>query len=281
MIDAYLDESGIHEQAKVCVIAGYFGGVSQMKKLERAWRKVLADFDFPMKDFHAKDLVSARKHRPMLDALAVVISKQRKIFPASHGIVVDDFRQFSTDERRFLTGAALCPQSGELISSGCPSKPYFVPFQEIIKIATDYAPVGGKARFRFGTDRPFAEYAKALFRKIRALPPSNEGRPWSSWKTKDRLGDPTFPLASETPQLQAADLLAHLTYLHMQEWIAKGSGAAPSPLLRTCLANKRCHADHQYQDKECLQHTLDGIRSFIPRWNPRPVTAPHPNTSSQ
>lgn len=28
MIDAYLDESGIHDKAAICVIAGYFGGRS-------------------------------------------------------------------------------------------------------------------------------------------------------------------------------------------------------------------------------------------------------------
>ena len=36
MIDAYLDESGIHDGADICVVAGYFGGPSQFKKLALA-----------------------------------------------------------------------------------------------------------------------------------------------------------------------------------------------------------------------------------------------------
>jgi hypothetical protein len=35
MIDAYLDESGIHEGAEVCVIAGYFGGKGQWREIRQ------------------------------------------------------------------------------------------------------------------------------------------------------------------------------------------------------------------------------------------------------
>lgn len=49
MIDAYLDESGIHDGSKVCVIAGYFGGPGQMKRFEKAWKETLARYSFPMK----------------------------------------------------------------------------------------------------------------------------------------------------------------------------------------------------------------------------------------
>ena len=55
MIDAYLDESGIHAGATVCVIAGYFGGPGQMRKLERSWSRALREFSFEMADFHAKE----------------------------------------------------------------------------------------------------------------------------------------------------------------------------------------------------------------------------------
>jgi hypothetical protein len=36
MIDAYLDESGIHDGAEVCLIAGYFGGRVQWRKFSKA-----------------------------------------------------------------------------------------------------------------------------------------------------------------------------------------------------------------------------------------------------
>jgi hypothetical protein len=56
MLDAYLDESGIHGGATVGVIAGYIGGRGQFKKMEEEWRKALSDFDVPLEEFHAKDL---------------------------------------------------------------------------------------------------------------------------------------------------------------------------------------------------------------------------------
>jgi hypothetical protein len=94
MIDAYLDESGIHEGAKVCVIAGYFGGSGQMKRLEKAWKKTLAEHSFEMKDFHAKDLIKVPKHALMLKSLAKLIGEQPRVYPVAYGIVVDDFYTF-------------------------------------------------------------------------------------------------------------------------------------------------------------------------------------------
>src|SRR2546422_4977723 len=70
MIDAYLDQSGIHDGAAICVIAGYFGGRGRLGKLETAWKQVLKDFRFPMSEFHAKNLLGSRKHQAMLVALA-------------------------------------------------------------------------------------------------------------------------------------------------------------------------------------------------------------------
>ena len=134
MIEAYLDESGIHDGAKVCMIAGYFGGRSQLGKLEQKWKSVLEDFDFPMKDFHTKSLVDSPnpKHQSMLKALAKAISEQRKVRPISWGIVPDDFYSLPEKQRRFLTGARMM-LNGEISGTGCPNKPYFVPFQNIVR----------------------------------------------------------------------------------------------------------------------------------------------------
>jgi hypothetical protein len=267
MIDAYLDESGIHDKAKVCLIAGYFGGPGQMKRLDRAWRKTLADFNFPMEEFHAKDLLKSRDAQPMLRALAKVAGEQRKVHPIAYGIVVDDFFSFSMDERRFLTGATLMQQSGKLVTSGYPSKPYFTPFQNIIKVVTDYAPVGGKAHFYFGLGRPFSEYALKMFEQIKSQ--GDMKKAYSSWTSRDRLGDSSFPLAQSTAPLQAADLMAHSIYLHMQEEIAAGRSGdftkLPLGIARLCVANG-ISSNLVYQNKECLRETLDQARSLCPAW---------------
>jgi hypothetical protein len=267
-IDAYLDESGIHGNAKVCMIAGYWGGPGQMRRLDRAWRDALAKFGFPMKDFHAKDLIKKRDARSMLEALARVAGEQRKVYPVAYGIVVDDFNSFSLDERRFMTGATLMQKSAKLVTSGCPSKPYFAPFQNILKIVTDAAPVGGKAHFYFGLGRSFAEYARVMFKQIKEDEPIKKAV--STWRSRDRLGDARFPLAEETAPLQAADLLVHSLYIHMQERIAKGESGdftkSPTGLARLCVANAFSGSDLVYQNKECLQKMIDQAKSLCPTW---------------
>jgi hypothetical protein len=56
MLEAYMDESGIHDGAHVCVIAGYYGGESQWRRFEPRWQKIIEDADTPaLKEFHARD----------------------------------------------------------------------------------------------------------------------------------------------------------------------------------------------------------------------------------
>lgn len=185
-----------------------------------------------------------------------------------YGIVVDDFNSFSMDERRFLTGATLMT-CGKLVTSGCPGKPYFTPFQNIIKIVTDYAPIGGKAHFNFGLGRPFAQYALGMFKQINSQ--ANMRKAYTTWHSRERLGDPHFPLAEDVAPLQAADLLAHSVYLHMEKQIAAGKSGhftdMPSGLARLCIANAKPE-ELVYHNKECLQKMLDQARSLCPAWKP-------------
>ena len=271
MIEAYLDESGIHDGAKVCVIAGYFGGPGQMKRFEKAWKKTLVQHSFPMKSFHAKDLINVPKHAPMLKALAKLAGEQPKVYPVAYGLVVDDFYAFTKDERKFLTGATIGNKTGRLLTSGCPSKPYFCPFQSVIKIVTRYAPIGGKANFGFGVNRPFAEYALALFEQMHTQ--NQMEKAFSTWNSRDRLGEPFFPSAEETAPLQAADLLVHLVYLHMTKGVQKGErghfSQMPSELAALCMANVQDQSkEFVYQNKECLQKMIDKAKSLSPRWKP-------------
>lgn len=272
MIDAYLDESGIHKGAKVCMVAGYFGGPGQMKRFDKAWRQTLGQFNFPMENFHAKDLLKRRDAWPMLLALSKVAGNQAKVYPVAFGIVVDDFNSFSLDERRFMTGARLMNGSAKLVTTGCPSKPYFVPFQWALKIVTDHAPVGGLAHFYFGLGEELAEYALAMFRQIKDEAPIKQA--FSSWKSRDRLGDPSFPLAKNTAPLQAADLLVHTVYQYMVKGIESGVtgdfAEDPSEIALNCVANVQDPHHLVYQNKKALQKVIDDAKALVPRWNPRP-----------
>jgi hypothetical protein len=120
MIDAYLDESGIHDGAEICVVAGYFGGGGQFKKLGSAWQRVLAKHGVALEEFHATEMVRARRYQPMLLELAQTIGGYR-VYPVSFGIVVADFNSYNEKQRRFITGATLNEKTGEFWSSGCPN----------------------------------------------------------------------------------------------------------------------------------------------------------------
>lgn len=271
MIAAYLDESGIHEGAPICVIAGYWGKAKTFRAFSRGWVKTLKKFGLPLEDFHAKN---ARAAGPagLLDALAHTISAY-EIYPVSAGISIPDFNSFPLNDRKFMTGAVL--DCGKLVSSGCPSKPYFVPFQMIVKSVTKHAPDNGKAHFFFGLDRPFAGYATTLLDEFK------QARETWEWKDKDKLGIPAFPLAKETAPLQAADLLVHLTYVEMKDALARGQAKiAPSKTLGACLKNILSAQDHNWQNKAELLGTLERSKRIYQQWYPNgvlsPVTAPSP-----
>lgn len=265
MIDAYLDESGIQTGAAMCAIAGYFGEQKHFRPFERDWKKVLAKFDVKLAELHAKDFVKDDRHKQLIKSLSATIAQHKKIRPVSFGVVVNDFYSFSLDQRKFLTGATL--RRGKFVSTGSPNKPYFVPFQLCVRVVTDHTPSGAKAHFFFGLDSTFSGYATALFKQMET---PNEH---SDWQSRDRLGDPSFPKASETPQLQAADLLVHLTYLHMLERHREGKWLVqPQGNLRLCLRNACCPSDHAFQDRSTLVSHLKRIRALALKlgdWNSR------------
>ncbi len=254
MIEAYLDESGIHQGAAYCTIAGYFGQQAAMRRLEREWKNVLKRYQFDMADFHAKDLVKSPKHGQMIKDLSRAIASCRSIYPVNFGIVVEDFNSFNLEQKKFFTGATF--RRGKLVTTGCPSKPYFVPFQMCCGRITQHTPSDARAHFFFGLDRNFYEYAAALFKqaKISDSP--------SDFLVKARLGDAVFPLAKETPQLQAADLLVHLSYIHMLENIERTDWpVAPTGNLRLCMKNQQHINDAGFQTKEHLINTLEKLKA--------------------
>ena len=260
MLYAFLDESGIHGGAPVCVVAGFFGGKGQWRRFGHEWRSALGKHGLALKDFHAKEFCNRShpfsekqmgkgRYEALEDGLVAAITGH-KIHPCSFAIVVGDFEALPLSARRFFTGAQLRKRVGrvEFTSSGCPSKPYFVPFSNCIRAISGHAPRGGKAHFAFGLGRPFAEYAASLYGQIVGDPLS------ANW---DRLGSISFPEAGDTPGLQAADLLSYLTFRHVQGCLRRScfGGSVEAPLSRLLLRTLLLR-DHAYQDFEALEATL-------------------------
>jgi hypothetical protein len=259
MIHAYIDESGIHEDAKACVICGYFGGLGQWRKFEKQWRMALQEFDVPLEEFHAKDLIQRHgffkswndpKYYSFLEELAKALTLH-KLYPVSFGILVEDFWSFSEKERKVMTGGTICAD-GKLLTPGCCKRPYFVPFQWLMRTVASHTGVGGKAHFYFGLGNSFSKSALWLFHYIKTRPSA----PYVA-----RLGDIAFPLAKETPQLQAADLLSYLTYEHMLERMLTGDWESyPNrTILKSIIQNRIVREDTVYLDKKCMTGALAQI----------------------
>lgn len=259
MIDAYIDESGIHDGAAVCVVAGYYGGRGQWKKFEKAWKRELNSAGMSLNEFHAKDLLKKddERYKKLARNLAETIRDfRRKIHPVSMGIIVGDFSSFPDDVRKFLTGATLEVETGNIIGTGSPNKAYYVAFQHCLRRILSCAPIGGKAHFFFGLDRTFSAYAAELYQKAKSNP---------DWRFKEQMGDISFPEAKSTSQLQAADLLVHLTYQYALTMIERHSWGElpPGPLLADAIAGTVHPLDHSYMDRTHLELTLTkGIEDF-------------------
>jgi len=254
VMNAYLDESGIHDSAEVCVVAGFFGKIGPWRRLEKAWTHAAKRFEVPLEKVHAKELVTKSgffhewtkiKQQDFLAALTKAI-EDSGIYPVCCGVSVPDFFSLSEKHRRFLTGGTW--NGNRFTSSGSPQKPYFMLFTECTKVVQEYTPLAGRAHFFCGLGRPVEGYAREVFAEWKLRP--------SSFK---KLGMLSFPLASETPHLQAADLFSYSAYKYMLEH--KHWDVPPSSTLARLIKNRRNIRDVSFRKAWALK---EAVVSAIP-----------------
>jgi len=114
----YTDESGIHDGAKLCIVAGYRGSPSQWKRFNREWSLILNKPQYKIRDgFHSNVFFNREKihkHNPyrnwsdnkaskFLGELLGVI-RSHKITPVGCALVVKDFKALSWGEQCVLVG---------------------------------------------------------------------------------------------------------------------------------------------------------------------------------
>lgn len=243
-IEAYFDESGIHKQAPVCVVAGFYGTGIAWRKFEKRWNTILLDHGLLETGFHSKEFFgrkdkkrigqyegwSDQKARNLLERLVQIILSSR-VFPIGYASIVADFNALPLVSRQWLTGAKFRKTNGEYISGGCPSKCYYLPFQfAALKSATlSNANATDKIDFFVGLDRTFHEYASELYQFLLA-----DGR--LPEPLRSLLGEISYPLSRDTPGVQAADLLAYRIYRGAKEKLAEPN-SEPSPLMMRLLKN--------------------------------------------
>lgn len=173
MIEVYVDESGIHDGARALVVAGYWGSPAAWKRFEGGWMAALRRHGVHLHEFHARNLFPRRGRfaDPGLDCdvledeLLKAI-ESAKIHPFAQVLDVDEFWHLSERERRYLTGAI--PNGPNVEDAGRPKRPYWVPFYGVLDlICGTHVPVGSKAHFFYGIDRPARQYAREVFAQIK------------------------------------------------------------------------------------------------------------------
>src|SRR6476659_10008779 len=211
---SYTDESGSHNGARFCVIAGYVGRIDAWKGFERDWREVLDKYQ--IRWFHAKEFLpsgrrefrpvlgwSDDKKRRILDELINVINARPVCLVAS-AVDTELFWRLTLDERRQFTGGRYDNRRRTWVEQGKPNAPYFLAFHHCIKVAGGLVPEGETLLPVFAEHPDYKIKAYELYPAIR-----NDPRlPYSG-----RLAE---ELAISSPRtvamLQAADLAAYGFY---------------------------------------------------------------------
>lgn len=242
MIEAYYDESGIHDGAKLCAVGGFYGTHAAWRKFEREWNRIifrygLVDHGFHAKRFFARNDKGERvspyagwtddKANRFLDALIQSVMRNR-VFPIAHGIIVNHWNALDISTRRWLTGGKYV--KGKFVSTGSPNRSYYVPFQFCVLDSAKYSGTSDAIHFFAGLDRTFAGYARVLYKQL-----LKDGR----LKCRPRLGTLSFPLSKDTPGIQAADLLVYQMYEFNRDKLDKKRPVPMPHVLKRLIKNRK------------------------------------------
>jgi hypothetical protein len=263
MIQAFLDESGIHDGAEVCVIAGYYGYPGAWETLGNCWINILRSARVPVDKFHALDLIQHRgfffqmqrdEHEKLITDLACAVASV-KVYPVTVGLIMGDFRNLTDQQKRFFTGATIDDTitPGKLRTSGRPSTPYFMPFSHCVRTVYDNNP-NREVDFHFGFASPFLGYAKEMFDMIRGRNPA--------------VREPIQSKAKDTPQMQVADFLCYATYRHMlQRHRANDWNVIPSEPLFSLLTNLQRPDNCRFFNEETITESLRMTYELVGNWD--------------
>lgn len=275
MIEAYMDESGIHDGAHVCAIAGYWGSVRKWKRFEERWKKIIADAAEPsMKEFHSTEFWNSEGKRKgvfanwsnakadkFIDDLTACIVESR-IYPASAMLEVDAWNRLNQYERKFLTGAKYDAGTKTWDTHGAPNKTYFLPFQLALITPTANCSPGLHVHYTFDLNKQFKNHALELFSLLK-----ND----KNIISRHRFGNIDFENGENAVGLQAADLFAYQSYKFGKIRAARNTPALAHelpPLLRRLVTNARTDDDFPFLNAEGLNRSLQSLPAELrsPGW---------------
>jgi len=266
MLEAYMDESGIHDGAHACVIAGYWGSKKKWRRFEKRWPEILKDANEPsLKEFHSTEFWNSKGKRHGIfadwsdakadkfvgDLVACIVDT--KIFPTSCTLVVEEWNKLNQNERRLLTGGRYDVDTDKWVRPGAPNKKYFWPFHLAVATPASHCQPGLTVHYVFDLNKQFKNHAVDLFALLKTDPTLN---------IRHRLGTLDMELSETAVGLQAADLFAYQTYQWSKERIkhTRPTNFKDLPvLLRRLITNLRGEDDFPFMDRDGLNVALDKL----------------------
>jgi hypothetical protein len=273
MLNAYFDESGIHEGSPICVVAGLVLADSAASVLSKKWSQLLSDYD--LTHFHAKDFSALsgpfrgwhRNRTPAFSLNATELIDNALGYSASPamrigvGISSSDFFRLPVDERRWLTGGTFTEGKGGLRKwkrQGAPSKPYFLAFQHAVLDATKFTTVdtgaqvishvdtNGKVNFIFDRQHEYEATALGVFSAMKEIPLSIKGR----------VGNITFESKMKSVLLQIADFMAYEAYCYLRSRDIPGRNRPSQQASALLTGLLGFNTRHVYIDSDALSRLL-------------------------
>ena len=255
MLTAYMDDSGSHDNAPVCVLAGYFGGWRRWLEFEESWIAVLKKYcvkEFHAKRFWAKDPSGQRvdeyrdwtddKASAFLNELLAIIEGSARIYPFASGVVATEWRKQTIDERRRLTGGS------EMHPTGKPSKSVFLALQRCVVRVASYCKPGIKANYFIDSNKQLDAWATICFYGLKENYRKDGGDIYLS------MGTLTPDDSRIAVPLQAADLLAYEAREFSEKVLESGKAEIDmmSETYKRALVNMRSMDDFWLFDKPRL-----------------------------
>lgn len=218
----YADESGIHEGAKVCLIAGYRGSPSQWARFDKDWRVALAKHG--VKEFHSniffnRKVIKSPEKNPYLkwsDAKArqylgelLMAIRKRRIRPVGCAVVVRDFDSYSWGERAVMAGYGELPQRRKLREQPVP---YHLAFYLMMGDVLQHVDERTEIELVLAEHDEYLQQAHQVYQLTKSLNPAGRVQQFRRF---------TAEVPADQSRLQAADLFVGRWYNTLSRGRAK------------------------------------------------------------
>ncbi|HEV3511963.1 MAG TPA: DUF3800 domain-containing protein [Candidatus Sulfotelmatobacter sp.] len=259
MLQAYIDDSGTHDRAHNCLVAGYWGGVKEWRYFEWQWKQVLLAEG--IEEFKANEFWPRLKekrigpykswtderHAKFINNLLTII-EQRNITPFACGFLSEEWNKLPELWQRVFSGA----------KDEAQIKPLAMPLLLSIGNAVHYCKPGKTMHFVVDYDQRISGRMAQVFTRLKQFTRERDGA------LNMKLGELTFADSREASPLQAADLLAYEAH----RWAKAAKGDPDFPMRREyqrAMTHAKSREDFLLFDAKRMQHLLNAMA---------PVTAP-------